>query len=303
MNAPGTPVNRLAHRLLNRARMLYAPGSPLRYVRKTAVYTAKLPTLIKRRRVASSAARQSGLYPTVSQLASDGFAFVSDRIESPLYQELDSAVRRKMAVDGDGRPVSANPNFRYFGQLLTPDDLTGADIFLRFALQEQWLRIAAAYLGQAPKLSSIELLVSKPTDADRWHESQLWHRDYTDSKLLKLFVYLSDVDDESGPFTFIPAGPSATVKREHLLPRRISDERMTEQVSAADIVSVRGPSGTAFVVDTAMCYHLGSRCRSRKRIAYVAMYNTIAELTRHDLAANAGGVALSALQQMALYRG
>ena len=45
--------------------------------------------------------------------------------------------------------------------------------------------------------------VPQPEDASRV-SSQLWRRDYNDKHLLKTFLYLVDVDEEMGPFQYIP---------------------------------------------------------------------------------------------------
>ncbi len=34
--------------------------------------------------------------------------------------------------------------------------------------------------------------------------SQRWHRDYNDKHLLKVFLYMSDVDEAAGPFEYVP---------------------------------------------------------------------------------------------------
>ena len=34
--------------------------------------------------------------------------------------------------------------------------------------------------------------------------SQLWHRDYNDKHLLKAFLHLVDVDEDMGPFQYVP---------------------------------------------------------------------------------------------------
>ena len=45
--------------------------------------------------------------------------------------------------------------------------------------------------------------VPQPAEAERI-SSQRWHRDYNDKHLLKVFLYLVDVDDAMGPFQYVP---------------------------------------------------------------------------------------------------
>ena len=34
--------------------------------------------------------------------------------------------------------------------------------------------------------------------------SQRWHRDYNDERLVKVFIYLTDVDEDTGPLEYVP---------------------------------------------------------------------------------------------------
>ena len=67
------------------------------------------------------------------------------------------------------------------------------------------LDVANTYLRMWSKLEYVDVWYSvpQPEDASRV-SSQLWHRDYNDKHLLKAFLYLVDVDEEMGPFQYIP---------------------------------------------------------------------------------------------------
>src|SRR6185369_1074284 len=78
--------------------------------------------------------------------------------------------------------------------------------YVQFALQPAVQEILTGTFGQVPVLNYVLLTLSKPSDAPLSY-SQLWHRDHDDVRVIKLFVYLSDVTSEDdGPFTFLP-GP------------------------------------------------------------------------------------------------
>ena len=74
---------------------------------------------------------------------------------------------------------------------------------LRLALDEKLLEIVSLYLGMWPRLQSIAAWLNFPSP-DQAKHSQLWHRDPEDIKLLKVFIYLDDVDANRGPFSYIP---------------------------------------------------------------------------------------------------
>jgi hypothetical protein len=86
-----------------------------------------------------------------------------------------------------------------WGAKLPPDDL-----WLQAALDPRLLDIANSYLGMWSKVEYVDLWHTPPTEASSRTSSQRWHRDFNDRLLLKAFVYLNDVDVDSGPFEYVP---------------------------------------------------------------------------------------------------
>jgi len=74
-------------------------------------------------------------------------------------------------------------------------------IYARFALHDPILNIANAYLGMYSRLRYYNVWHTFSSGAEP-RQSQLWHRDREDRYICKVFVYLSDVDDGAGPFTY-----------------------------------------------------------------------------------------------------
>jgi hypothetical protein len=132
-------------------------------------------------------------------------------------------------------------------------------------------------LGELPYLAGINAHLAHGTHNEGWKASQLWHRDYDDRKMIKLFVYCSDVRDENdGAFTFLPKKISKNI-RNSFYPQRISDETMAKLGYLQHQTKIQGPSGTVFYIDTRCCYHLGSRvAMGHSRIAFIINYVTYA---------------------------
>ncbi len=82
--------------------------------------------------------------------------------------------------------------------------LPADDLWLRAALDPRLHDIANTYLGMWSKLEYVDLWHTPPSDATERKSSQRWHRDFNDRLLLKAFVYLNDVDIDSGPFEYVP---------------------------------------------------------------------------------------------------
>jgi len=110
-------------------------------------------------------------------------------------------------------------------------------------------------------------------------ESQLWHRDREDFLIMKVFIYLVDVGDEAGPFTYaLGTHPKGALRREpefglegHV--RRSTDDQMAAVVPASRWLTARGSRGTVVFADT-RGYHKGGLARGRDRVMYTCMFTS-----------------------------
>ena len=82
--------------------------------------------------------------------------------------------------------------------------LDATDPWLQLALDPRVLDLANTYLGMWSKLEYLDVWYTPPTDEGERQSSQRWHRDFNDRLLLKAFLYLSDVDENAGPFEYVP---------------------------------------------------------------------------------------------------
>lgn len=251
----------------------YAPGSPLRYARKALLEVTNPGESSRRAKLgAPLAAEVSGdLKKRVDDLQATGYADGGSEIDPALMKELQDAVAAKMASGFQGTKIRS-----FFTKMTSDEDLQSDSIYVRFALQPAVQKLVCSYFhGQVPYLGEISLILSTGTEAGKWSESQLWHLDYADSRTILLWVYLTDVGDiESGPFTYIPADPSAKVPNS-FFPDRVTDETVDAAGLTDKACRVYGEKGKVFYVDTARCYHLGSRLKpGHERLVYLATFIT-----------------------------
>jgi hypothetical protein len=229
---------------------------PLRIARKYGEYQL-------RRRLAERVPLETCY--DVSTLSEQGYLRVSPAPTG--VNELVEASRRKLA---EARELPQSRNKAFFSQLLGPTDLAADGIFLRFALNEKLLGTTARYLGVAPFLESVELLYSKPIEGPP-AQSQQWHRDRTDRRIMKVFVYAVDVTPRNGPLSLL-ARPDSDRVPESLF-HYVPDEQMARYVDPKRTIALTGGAGSTIMIDTQACYHLGSRCQE-PRLAYVAYYSS-----------------------------
>jgi hypothetical protein len=167
----------------------------------------------------------------------------------------------------------ASSEAKDFLQKLMPLSLDLGSPYIRLALEPRVVALANAYLGMRSYLRALDVWRNLPTDAPP-KLSQLWHRDYDDVINLKLFVYLSDVGPESGPFVFAPGtqpGGPRKIEEWH----RLSDEDMEKVIPSSDWLVCTGKAGTVVLADTCG-YHKGGKPTVGDRLLWTAQFTSVA---------------------------
>jgi hypothetical protein len=159
---------------------------------------------------------------------------------------------------------------------LIPKEHDANSPLLKLALDPHLLKAVSLYLGLWPHLFSIGAWLNFPTEGDPI-ESQLWHRDPEDIKVVKAFIYLSDVDEDCGPFSYIPGthpfGELAHIVPHHKDQRRVLDDEMEMELPAQSWMTCTGPAGTMVVADT-VGYHRGGKPKRGNRVVITFTYTS-----------------------------
>lgn len=175
------------------------------FLRKPMVIALNPSRWLQRRRPRAAETLPPEAAALRSELAINGFVWAEPLVDPEKVAALQVLVDER--IDGVRNAHTSQLSCRkdFWQMIMTTDDLREGSPLVEHAMTPAVLDLVTAYLGEVPYLSRIELVVSRPTDGS-WKVSQLWHRDFNDSHMVKLFTYLSDVDAEAqGPFTFLPA--------------------------------------------------------------------------------------------------
>lgn len=188
------------------------------------------------------------------------------------WAPLEALLRRCREIAAQGAGVQRRRK-RQITELVTTSDLTRDPEFLDFALEPRLLAAASAYLGEFPLLTKIAFWHSQGTDSAP-DNSQLYHCDHEDARQLKVFVYVSDVDETAGPLTVVPAEVSETIRRAlgYTCFTKLADERVDPLIPPGTETMLLGPSGTMVLLDTSRLLHFGSRVASTDRYAVMIQY-------------------------------
>lgn len=74
---------------------------------------------------------------------------------------------------------------------------------VRFCHSPEIQNTLKVFFKEKPRLTAMDYWTTLPAVQETLTGSQRWHRDHEDQKLVKIFVYLSDVDAASGPTEYI----------------------------------------------------------------------------------------------------
>lgn len=209
----------------------------------------------------------------VDELNNNGYTVLTGELDQGLLNEMDAMAADKRARR-ESMPQLASK--KKWIRLLDEDIFAGKldqnHAYVRFALQDKVMKIVSAYMGQVPYMANVLLLNSIGSN-DPWEISQLWHQDRDDSRIVKLFIYFTDVEDDGqGPFTFLPKQPSAKIPTQMVM-HHYPDEWVEKYVAKSEVKKMKAKKFAVFMVDTNFCWHMGGRVtEGMERLLYTATF-------------------------------
>lgn len=235
--------------------------------------------------------------------------------DAPCFSELSRAVSELQAsradeisdARGNASDDSAIGKKTFMLEYLGRNpSLDPASVYARFSLQPTLLGIANAYLGMFSRLRYYNVWHTFATQS-KARESQLWHRDREDLYIVKVFLYLNDVDLGAGPFTYAKGthrkGPIQSEPQYFLEGRvkRTEDDQMAAVVPREQWLTATGTRGTIVFADT-NGYHRGGLARDSDRLMYTCMYTSQASESEEFFvrSGNAGAMQTDATSAFAL---
>jgi hypothetical protein len=235
----------------------------------------------------------------LSALNRDGVATTSIGAigsDASLFSELAATVQeleRAKAGELDEARRAANDTSAIGSKTFNVELLGGrpvldtSDVFCRFAVDRPILDLANAYFGMFTRLRYVNVWHTLATRVGP-RESQLWHRDREDFLIMKVFVYLADVGEDAGPFTYAPGThPKGHVTAEPAYAleggvKRTTDAQMAAVVPPEQWIQAMGPRGTIVFTDT-RGYHKGGLARGSDRLMYTCMFTSRVSQSRELL--------------------
>ena len=154
-----------------------------------------------------------------------------------------------------------------------------ADLFkdrhvYQWGLNDVLLRITEAYLRQ-PVAYDGAIAMLTPADG-REAGTRLWHLDREDRRVVKVALYLNDVDADGGPFQLITTPPSTPNNRfgYSILTTNALEQQSGAAIATETVVTCTGKAGSLVFADAARFYHRGKPPIGQTRSAIFFSYFT-----------------------------
>ena len=149
-------------------------------------------------------------------------------------------------------------------------DLVQCPHILRLANSPALLDLARRFLGCTPTISVLSARWSFPAESST-ETVQQFHRDSEDWKAFRVMVYLSDVDDASGPHVYIRRSHA---DRHGSRLKVVCGSEIEQRFGTRRIVRQLGRCGAGFAVDTAGL-HKGELPRTSARLLLSFQYSIL----------------------------
>ncbi|WP_017316835.1 phytanoyl-CoA dioxygenase family protein [Mastigocladopsis repens] len=224
-------------------------------------HARKLPALEERDRVIVNALKRDGVY--VTTLEDLGLGSTSDLLQAA-YTQLS-----RMKAENNSNLTQRLP------KISTVTDLRE---FSEWGREQKLFNIIENYIGLPVAFQGVHLRKDFPNENQ--FGTLLWHKDSEDRRMVKMIIYLTDVDEKHGPFEYVPLSLTSKSRLNYYriyykLWRSgyigITDEQLREVIPEAKWKSCPGPAGTVIFTDPKTTLHHGT-LRTEERSALFFVY-------------------------------
>ena len=191
----------------------------------------------------------------ILKIKEQGYFIFPEKLSEPICNEIlkysleipaktigENVPQSLLKYDQDN-PVAAMYKFN-------EEDLLKNENLQNILYDVNFIRIAQTYLDSKPLNNSLIMwwssLFKKLPNSKA---AQLYHFDMDHPKFIKFFVYLTDVNTDSGPHCFV-SGSHKNKPESLTQDRRFSDKEVFENYNSSQVIEICGQKGTMAAVDT-----------------------------------------------------
>jgi len=220
----------------------------------------------------SAFVRDNNINVHAENLATDGYTILDNKLSLEKVQAILSYAEKIKCYDTyrtDSEPIDPhNAPAETHVANYKREDLVKFQPILAIANDSGLLKVVQEFLGAKPTISNINMWWSFGGRKQAEH-AQLFHRDLDDWRFCKLFIYLTDVREESGPHVYVRKSSQSPLFRKI---RRYSDAEIEETFGTENVMRFTDTKGAAFIVDT-YGFHKGLLPKSDNRLLLQIQYS------------------------------
>jgi len=154
---------------------------------------------------------------------------------------------------------------------LPPDTMASDPVLYTWGMSDGLLDLAECYIGLPVQYLGVS--VKRECADGSAVSTRQWHQDLEDRRMLKLIIYLSDVDGGSGPFEYVEQRSSVeAVRRLRYSSGFVSDVQMAQLIPKDQWIRVTGPRLSAIFADPSRIFHRASPPTTTDRYSLTFSY-------------------------------
>jgi len=211
-----------------------------------------------------------------SELNDQGYVKLKYLLKKKIVDKLLSASQSLNAIV-DGKETKFNVNniqsniyrFKY-------NDLINNEIIQELIMDPVLINLARNYFNQEPIFDFAAMWWSTDYEIKKEDAAQEYHFDFDRPKWLKIFFYLTDVNENNGPHCYISSSHKQDSKPLEILKKgyvRIKDDELKQYYSQDQFKEIKGPPGTILLGDT-LCWHKGKPITKGNRLILQLEFTT-----------------------------
>lgn len=227
----------------------------------------------------------------VETLQRDGICLLESPLPEELRARLETLARQTACLRVD--PLRSGPPKARFDQdrptavrYDVPEmDLVADPTVQSILADRSFFAIAESYLGGTPVQDLVAMWWTSATEHSSSIAAQKFHFDLDRLRFLKWFIYLTDVDADTGPHAYV-RGSHVGTPLTRTGDRRYGDDEVLGAHGHESVVTITGAKGTMFLADT-KGLHKGLPVKRGHRLVFQLEYASSlfgAPYARHTVA-------------------
>ncbi|MGD1902086.1 MAG: phytanoyl-CoA dioxygenase [Geitlerinemataceae cyanobacterium] len=244
-------------------RKVYEASSDIVYLSDRVKYARTLPELsFSDRRIVKGLRDEGVAITSLDDLGvpdTDAFLNAANALNRQLDQQM-----------GDRSQLSTNERHA-FSHAIPIDAVTIArdwpELFL-WGVHDRILDIMERYIGMPASCHGVNM--RRDVTNGKQIGTRCWHIDGEDRTVVKVIIYMSDVEGDCGPFEYIPYALTPSYKKFKHVNYQIDNAEMEKVIPRSQWKQCTGKKGTVIFTDTGKIFHHGSMPEQERTAIFFA---------------------------------